>query len=244
MIELKEEIYGNLVARYEDYVAGGMSAEDALEKTKASMTSLDDVLETGQDSRRLPRRWKCPLRILRLRALSPHTLRAPPQPPVQQGAETAPARKHLSPAVIAVIAVAALFVIVILGFMGCNMFVADRAHESYENDQTVSLRRPNNGQRDGQGTLRETSRVRKTRGRAPLVRRRPPSATLRTRRNTRRRFAVDDAIANQDVAVLQQAVGNGTDTAAFVAELPLRHIWDRRAHRRRRPPLRSAMRRL
>ena len=24
MIELKEEIYGNLVARYEDYVAGGM----------------------------------------------------------------------------------------------------------------------------------------------------------------------------------------------------------------------------
>ena len=44
MIELKEEIYGNLVARYEDYGAGGMDAAEALEKTKASITSLDDVL--------------------------------------------------------------------------------------------------------------------------------------------------------------------------------------------------------
>ena len=49
VIELKEEIYGNLVARYEDYLAEGMSEADALEKTKASMTNVDDVLagETG-----------------------------------------------------------------------------------------------------------------------------------------------------------------------------------------------------
>lgn len=44
-IELKEEIYGNLVARYEDYIEGGMDAEEALRKTKESMTSIDDVLE-------------------------------------------------------------------------------------------------------------------------------------------------------------------------------------------------------
>lgn len=43
-IELKEEIYGNLVARFEDYVAAGMSADEALERTKASMTSVEDVL--------------------------------------------------------------------------------------------------------------------------------------------------------------------------------------------------------
>lgn len=43
-IELKEEIYGNLVARYEDYVANGLSEAEALEKTKASFTSVDDVL--------------------------------------------------------------------------------------------------------------------------------------------------------------------------------------------------------
>lgn len=44
MIELKEEMYGNLVARYEDYLAGGMDAAEALEKTKASITSVEDVL--------------------------------------------------------------------------------------------------------------------------------------------------------------------------------------------------------
>ena len=48
-IELKEEIYGNLVARFEDYVAAGMSREEALEKTKASITSVDDVL-AGEDA--------------------------------------------------------------------------------------------------------------------------------------------------------------------------------------------------
>lgn len=47
MIELKEEIYGNLVARYEDYIAGGMDKAEALEKTKASLTSIDDVLNEG-----------------------------------------------------------------------------------------------------------------------------------------------------------------------------------------------------
>lgn len=44
-IELKEEIYGNLVARYEDYVASGMDAAEALEQTKASITSIEDMLE-------------------------------------------------------------------------------------------------------------------------------------------------------------------------------------------------------
>lgn len=44
-IELKEEIYGNLVARYEDYVASGMSEEEALAKTKESITSVEDVLQ-------------------------------------------------------------------------------------------------------------------------------------------------------------------------------------------------------
>ena len=49
-IELKEEIYGNLVARYEDYVASGMSEAEALEKTKASITSIEDVLAGQSDA--------------------------------------------------------------------------------------------------------------------------------------------------------------------------------------------------
>lgn len=54
-IELKEEIYGNLVARYEDYVAGGMDPVEALEKTKASMSSIDDVIEGVDDVREIAR---------------------------------------------------------------------------------------------------------------------------------------------------------------------------------------------
>ena len=43
-IELKEEIYGNLVARYEDYLAQGMSAEEAYARTCEAVTSVDDVM--------------------------------------------------------------------------------------------------------------------------------------------------------------------------------------------------------
>lgn len=45
VIELKEEIYANLVARYEDYLASGMSEAEALARTKASMPSVDGVLD-------------------------------------------------------------------------------------------------------------------------------------------------------------------------------------------------------
>lgn len=44
-IELKEEIYGNLIARYEDLIAEGVSEEEALERTKQSMSSLDEIDE-------------------------------------------------------------------------------------------------------------------------------------------------------------------------------------------------------
>lgn len=44
-IELKEEIYGNLVARYEDLVSEGVSESEALRRTKESITNIDDVLE-------------------------------------------------------------------------------------------------------------------------------------------------------------------------------------------------------
>lgn len=54
MIELKEEIYGNLVARYEDYRAKGMGEAEALEKTKASITSVEDVLEEADGGAETP----------------------------------------------------------------------------------------------------------------------------------------------------------------------------------------------
>ena len=221
MIELKEEIYGNLVARYEDYVAGGMSAEDAIEKTKASMTSLDDVLEAGQDSQPVAETVEMPVADSAVEGTESARAEGSPQPPVQQGAETAPARKHLSPAVIAVIVVAALFVIVILGFMGCNMFVADRAHELYENNQTVSSVDQTTGNGTGQGTSAGDQQGAQDQGQGASGQATPTFSDPEDQAEYEATVAVDDAIANQDVAVLQQAVGNGTDTAAFVAELPL-----------------------
>lgn len=43
-IELKEEIYGNLTARFDDYVAQGMSEAEAFSRTCEAVTSVDDVL--------------------------------------------------------------------------------------------------------------------------------------------------------------------------------------------------------
>lgn len=48
-IELKEEIYGNLVARYEDLLAQGVAEEEALRRTKESITNVDDVLAGEED---------------------------------------------------------------------------------------------------------------------------------------------------------------------------------------------------
>lgn len=50
LIELKEEIYGNLMARYEDLVASGMDAAQALEEAKQSISSVDELLP-GEGSR-------------------------------------------------------------------------------------------------------------------------------------------------------------------------------------------------
>lgn len=48
-IELKEEIYGNLVARYEDLLSEGVDEAEALRRTKESIASLDDVFtEEGE----------------------------------------------------------------------------------------------------------------------------------------------------------------------------------------------------
>lgn len=219
MIELKEEIYGNLVARYEDYVAGGMSAEDALEKTKASMTSLDDVLEAGQDSQAVAETVEMPVADSAAEGTGSARAEGSPQPPVRQGAETA--KQGISAVLVVGIAIAILFIIVVLGFVGCNMFVADRAHESYENNQTVSSVDQATGNGTGQGTSAGDQQGAQAQGQGASGQATPTFSDPEDQAEYEATVAVDDAIANQDVAVLQQAVGNGTDTATFVAELPL-----------------------
>ena len=51
MIELKEEIYGNLVARYEDYRSQGLPDVDALARAKASITDVDELLDDGSSAK-------------------------------------------------------------------------------------------------------------------------------------------------------------------------------------------------
>ena len=43
-IELKEEIYGNLTARFDDYVAQGMSEDEAYRRTCEAVTGVEDML--------------------------------------------------------------------------------------------------------------------------------------------------------------------------------------------------------
>lgn len=43
-IELKEEVYGNLMARFDDYVAQGMSEDEAYRRTCEAVTSVEDML--------------------------------------------------------------------------------------------------------------------------------------------------------------------------------------------------------
>lgn len=43
-IELKEEIYGNLTARFDDYVAQGMSEDEAYRRTCEAVTGVEDMM--------------------------------------------------------------------------------------------------------------------------------------------------------------------------------------------------------
>lgn len=170
MIELKEEIYGNLVARYEDYVAGGMDAAEALEKTKASITSLDDVLTgdaedaQGADGAQGRQAGSADSACSAAGetagagdAGAADTVRMPaadtyaastrpagaPMPPEAAGAPAADAPRARWPIVVGVLAA-----VVIIGAIGVAAFgfVRDSAR-SYEQDTTVQV----DPRSDGQG---------------------------------------------------------------------------------------------
>lgn len=49
-IDLKEEVFANLVARYEDYLAEGMAEDEAFARTCEAVTSIDDVLGSEKDA--------------------------------------------------------------------------------------------------------------------------------------------------------------------------------------------------
>lgn len=126
-IELKEEIYGNLVARYEDYRAQGMSEADALAKTKDSITSVSDLM--GEDAEKItltPASDAAPTTVLPSTAASSASGAEATSPaPVAGGESFSPAapaeapRKKLWPIVVG--AVAGVLVIVVVAVLAMNL---------------------------------------------------------------------------------------------------------------------------
>ena len=144
-IELKEEIYGNLVARYEDYLAQGMSAEEAYARTCEAVTSVDDVIGAGEKDEPAE-----PTRVMPGReheagpvppppaSSEPPTAVTPPAPATPGTAATPAPRRWSTGVIVAVVAV----VLVVAGIAGCtvfNLLDTQRANEDYrgQTSQTV-----------------------------------------------------------------------------------------------------------
>lgn len=116
-IELKEEIYGNLVARYEDYLAQGMGEAEAYHRTCEAVTSVEDMLGGERDARSAASAEAGATEIRAGAVPAPGGAGAPPAPgsTAEQGA---PERRRWSTGKV-VAAVAGGFVIVaLLGALG------------------------------------------------------------------------------------------------------------------------------
>ena len=149
-IELKEEIYGNLVARYEDLIASGLDESEAIAQTKESMTSIDDVIiENPTDSSS----DECdgddisdvadesgdshdPDQVDPV-ASTPHDGPTPITENVavlhQQPEQSSP-RKRTWPFVLACVLIGLL--VMGIGFAGCSLMFGIKAFDQYDGEQT------------------------------------------------------------------------------------------------------------
>ena len=149
-IELKEEIYGNLVARYEDLIASGLDESEAIAQTKESMTSIDDVIiENPKDSSS----DECdgddisdvadesgdshdPDQVDPV-ASTPHDGPTPITENVavlhQQPEQSTP-RKRTWPFVLACVLIGLL--VMGIGFAGCSLMFGIKAFDQYDGEQT------------------------------------------------------------------------------------------------------------
>ena len=156
-IELKEEIYGNLVARYDDYVAQGMSADEAYRRTCEAVTSIEDVLGEKDE----PATAEAPTRAMPRPEPKPESQPGPvpprPAAPEPPAGVTPPAPAPAAPKrwsagmIVAVVAV----VLLVAGIAGCtvfNMLDTQRAHDDYQGQTSQTVQ-----QVDEPGTTSEPS---------------------------------------------------------------------------------------
>lgn len=160
-IELKEEIYGNLVARYEDLLADGVDEAEALRRTKESMASVDDVLDgdaSDGDDAAVATSGESPVEDAPAAdmgdaAASAATgepadqteVHAGPTPIVDEGAPAASDPSSVQPAsknrtwVKVLIAVLAALAVLGVGFAGCSLLFGLRALDDFNEGQSTAV---------------------------------------------------------------------------------------------------------
>lgn len=149
-IELKEEIYGNLVARYEDLIASGLDESEAIAQTKESMTSIDDVIienstdfssdecdgDDISDAADESGDSHDPDQVDPV-ASTPHDGPTPITENVavlhQQPEQSSP-RKRTWPFVLACVLIGLL--VMGIGFAGCSLMFGIKAFDQYDGEQT------------------------------------------------------------------------------------------------------------
>lgn len=240
MIELKEEMYGNLVARYEDYLASGMDAAEALEKTKASITSVEDVLadedadEAAETEAPAAETTVLPGATVERTAGAPVPPRAEPE--LADLATPAMGRKITSKVLIASL-IALVFVVFAAFFgllaVGCVSFgVTDDAQGQVTTANTVqgtgngtADSATGNGNAAGNNGATSNSNVTGN-GNAAGTTGQGQSTTPRfedpeDQAEYEATSALDSVIANQTAASLAETAGAGNAPANMVQSLPL-----------------------
>lgn len=234
-IELKEEIYGNLVARYQDYVASGMSEAEALEKTKASVPSVDDVLR-GEDASGDASAEDAATVVA---ALTPQTEAAgqptssaasaqdapaasassavagAPTRPSDYGAETATPTKKKWPLVVGI--VAAVLVVLTVVVVAFNVVVEPALDYAEDSVEDVLENNSNKG-----GTSNTNGGT--TGGNASAGQQQTPTFTdPEEQREYEATMALLQEIDSSDAGLLQVYAGRGTssEVSELASELPL-----------------------
>lgn len=154
-IELKEEIYGNLVARFDDYVSQGMGEDEAFQRTCDAVSSVDDVID-GKDE------TAAPTTAMPKATPGPAPATSTDAPPAPEPARSAPGRWSTA-VIVAVVAV----VLVVAGIAGCtvfNMLDTQRAVSDYQSQTSQDVQQIDQGDDDASQT---TTDVGTTNGTAP-----------------------------------------------------------------------------
>ena len=135
-IELKEEIYGNLVARFDDYVSQGMSEDEAYRRTCEAVTSVDDVMGEKDEA-------AAPTTAMPKAAPAPEPVAPAAAPPAPEPAPSA-SRRWSTAVIVAVVAV----VLVVAGIAGCTVFTmldTQRAASDYQSQTSQDVQQVDQG---------------------------------------------------------------------------------------------------